>query len=439
MFAQTVAGIMKAFEFKTSNPRRTLLMKKSFISAVGLALALCWPAASQGQAFRLTGGRSLPHINSAFTLPRGQFMLHTFGSSSYQTVVVSRNGTPTANTFWNVQAAAGLSFASGKHLEWALTQVIYQDTHRGEGYNVPDDLYLNMKFGSFGSKVSPLKAGFSLSSRIPLGENHNILFEPYSGGGIELGVVGMASYSPDLLLPENAFNMHVNLGFWHHNDLGKRLTGAANDTIAVRQSSQEFLWGAGFAIPTTQFDFSFELYGRMFTVKPPVTAYAREDFIYFSPAVNYRPKHWLGLNVGFDFRLTSDKDQTQYLDLPIINKDLANYPSWRVNFGAKFHLNQTAPPDNRPLFITSNGRLVPRQKSLENQLDLEQKKTETAEEELEKIRDERKRMEVMLLRLRHLLYNNASADPNAVEPAGKNDAPQPPEGKPEKEKPQEQQ
>ncbi len=396
-------------------------MKKRFTLAALLLLAL---GPAHAQVFRLIGGRGLPHLHSAFTLPRGQFTLHTAGSSSYQTVVVNKNGIPTASTFWNVQAAAGLSFASGKHLEWALTQVIYQDTHRGQGYNIPDDLYLNMKFGSFGSKVSPLKAGFAFSGRFPLGENHNVLFEPYSGGGIEMSLLGMVSYSPDLLLPENAVNLHVNLGYLHHNDLGKRLTGAPNDTIAALKPSQEFLWGAGMAIPTTQFDFTFELYGRMFTAKPPVTAYAREDYMYFSPGVNYRPKHWLALNVGFDFRLTSDKDQTQYLDLPVVNEDLANYPSWRVNFGAKFHLNQTPPPDNRPLFMTSNGRLVPRQKSLENQLNLEQKKTETAEEELEKIRDERKRMEAMLSRLRSLLYNNASADPNAATPDTKSTVPQ---------------
>ncbi len=408
-------------------------MKKSSGFAILFVLALSLPAVSHAQAFRLIGGRGLPHLNSAFTLPRGQFTLQTSGSSSYQTVVVNKNGTPTVNTFWNVQAAAGLSFASGKHLEWALTQVIYQDTHRGDGYNIPDDLYLNMKFGSFGSKVSPLKAGFAFSGRIPLGENHNVLFEPYSGGGFELGILGMVSYSPDLLLPENAFNLHLNLGYLHHNDLGKRLTGAATDTIVALSSAQEFLWGGGFAIPTTQFDFTFEFYGRMFTAKPPVTAYAREDFIYFSPGVNYRPKHWLALNAGFDFRLTSDKDQTLYVDLPVINKDLANYPSWRVNFGAKLHLNQTPPPDNRPLFMTANGRLVPRQKSLENQLNIEQKKTETAEEELEKIRDERKRMEAMLTRLRDLLYNNATSDPQPA-PAENNNAAPKVEPKPEGEK-----
>ncbi|NUO78464.1 hypothetical protein HUU05_00180 [candidate division KSB1 bacterium] len=385
---------------------------KKFIALAAIAWTVALlPARSHGQAFRLNGGRSLPHINTAWTLPRGQFTLHAFGSSYYQTVVKKVGNVPEAKTFWDVQSALALYFASGKNLEWAVKQIVYQDTHRGEGYNVPDDLFLNMKFGSFGSKISPLKAGLILNGRIPLAKEHNILFEPYSGGSVEMGLIGAASYSPDLLIPENAFNLHVNFGFWHHNDTGKLLTGAPNDTLAVLKPSQEFLWGAGFAVPTTQFDFSFELYGRMFMTKPPGTAYSREDAIYFSPSVNYRPKHWAALNVGFDFRLTQDKEETRYdTGLPIINLDLPSYPAWRVNFGATFHLNQAAPPDNRPLFVSANGRLVPRQKSLENQLNVEQRKTENAEEELEKIREERKRMEAMLARLRNLLYDDKSGE-----------------------------
>ncbi|MEK7727117.1 MAG: hypothetical protein AAB354_01825, partial [candidate division KSB1 bacterium] len=231
-------------------------MKKFLALAALTATVTLAPTRSHSQAFQLNGGRGLPHVYTAWTLPRGQFTLHTFGSSYYQTVVVRKAGLPEATTFWDVQSALALYFASGKHLEWAAKQIIYQDTHRGKGYNLPDDLYLNMKFGSFGSKVSPLKVGLVFNGRIPLGEDHNIIFEPYSGGSVELGVIGAASYSPDLLIPENAFNLHINLGLWHHNDTGKRLTGSATDSLVVLSPSQEFLWGGGFAIPTNQFDFS---------------------------------------------------------------------------------------------------------------------------------------------------------------------------------------
>ncbi|NUM68787.1 hypothetical protein HUU39_26555, partial [candidate division KSB1 bacterium] len=95
--------------------------------------------------------------------------------------------------------------------------------------------------------------------------------------------------------------------------------------------------------------------------------------------------------------------------LPRLHPDIPNYPAWRVNFGVKLNLNQAPPPDNKPLFVSSGGRLVSRQPELEAQLNAEQQKTANAEEELERIRSERKRMEAMLARLRNLLNTDAEA------------------------------
>lgn len=404
-------------------------MKKHAIILAIAATAVMLAPHAHSQTFSLTGGRGLPHLQTAWTLPKGQFTLHGFGSSYYQTVVVPQPGqAPTSFTFWDVQTALGLHFASGKHVEWAVTQILYQDAHRGDSpRNLPDDLFLGAKLGSFGSNVSPLKFGLSGSVRIPLAEHHNILFEPYSGGGYAVALMAAASYSPDLLLPENAPNFHVNFGYLHHNDLGKLLTGAAIDTVAVLSPAQEFHLGAGLAIPTAQFDFTLELFGRIFTQRPPVTAYAREDFFYLSPGVSYRPKYWAAFNVGFDFRLSQGKDLTRYISgLSRVHADIPNYPAWRVNFGVKINLNQTPPPDGRPLFMSSNGRMVSRQPELEAQLTQEQQKTAGAEEELERIRSERKRMESMLARLRTLLNTNTdSADAPANPPADENGKEQP--------------
>ncbi|MDZ7266289.1 MAG: hypothetical protein ONB48_04575 [candidate division KSB1 bacterium] len=400
-------------------------MKRILCAAMTVALAAWVALPAHSQTFNLIGGRGLPHLHSAWTLPKGQFTLHGFGSSYYQTVV-KPGLPPTSTTFWNVQTALALHFASGKHVEWAATQVIYQDAHRGNPpRNLPDDLYLGVKIASLGSKVSPLKFGASGSVRVPFARHHNILFEPYSGGGYEIGLMAAASYSPDLLLPENEPNFHVNFGFLHHNDLGKLLTGAAIDSHAVLSPSQEFQLGGGLAIPTAQFDFTFELYGRIFTQRPPVTAYAREDFFYFSPSVIYRPKYWAAFHVGFDFRLLQGRETTRYLSgLPRLHPDIPNYPGWRVNFGVKLNLNQTPPPDNKPLFVSSGGRLVSRQPELEAQLTAEQQKTASAEEELERIRNERKRMEAMLARLRNLL-NNEGETPIAPQEEKKDRAAEP--------------
>jgi len=405
-------------------------MKKQLILAAIISLAAFGPEGAHGQGFTLIGGRGLPHLNTAWTLAPGQYTLHVFGSSFYKAVVIGGKP-PTSDTYWDVQSAMALHYASSKHLEWSAAPVLYQDSHRDKGYNVPDDIFVRLKLGAYGHKVSPLKFGAVVSTRLPVAKDHNVIFEPYSGGGVELGLTGIMSFSPDLLIPENAFNFHLNFGFWHHNDVGKLLTGVSADTTAVLDPTREFLWGAGVAFPSNQFDFTFELYGRLFLVRPPETAYSREDAIYFSPSITYRPRYWAALNVGFDFRLSGNDELTKYINgLKLVHQDLPSYPDWRVNFGARFNLNQTPPPDNKPLFISSNGRLVPRQKSLEKQLTLEKQKTESAEDELEKIRSDRKRMESMLARLRTLLYEGKVEDQDKQNNGGQNNSGETTEKKP---------
>jgi hypothetical protein len=290
------------------------------------------------------------------------------------------------------------------------------------------------------------------SARLPLAKQHNIILEPYSAGSVELGVLGLFSYSKDVLIPENAFNLHLNLGLWHYNDTGKFLikdTGrlpidTAADTFAVLSPTRALLWGAGFAIPTHEFDFTFEIFGRTFMVRPPVTAYSREDFAYITPGVIYHAAYWASLNVNMDVRISSDRELTHFIPRlnNQINPSLPSFPNWRVRFGAKFALNQPPPPPGqKPLFASSNGRLTTQHKTLEKQLTEERRKTETAEEELSKIRDDRKRMEAMLARLRSLLnYGKTDEQQTNGEEAKPEENPEvKPDAKPEEEKPEDNQ
>jgi hypothetical protein len=289
-------------------------------------------------------------------------------------------------------------------------------------------------FGSYGGLRSKVKVGFMTGARFPLAKQHNVILEPYSAGSVELGLLGLLSYSKDVLIPENAFNLHFNLGVWHYNDTGKFLIGGDHDDYAVLSPSRALLWGAGFAIPSHEFDFTGEIFGRNFMVRPPVTAYSREDFAYVTPGVMYHPVHWVSLNVNLDFRISNDREMTA--NIPglnnQINPELSSHPSWRVRFGGRFALNQPAPPPGqKPLFASSNGRLTTQHKALEKQLSEERKKTESAEEELTKIRDDRKRMETMLARLRSLL-NYGKTDSSA--PVNETEAKS--EEKPEEKKPE---
>lgn len=387
------------------------------------------------------GGRGLSNLNAAWVQDRGQFSIHAVATSYYQTARLPQKKTafPEFATFWDIQSGLAAHFSVSRRLELTLSQTLYQDTHHdSKAANFPDDLYFAAKFGSYGGLRSKLRWGFMTSARLPLAQQHNVILENYSAGSVEFGLLGMMSFSKDVLIPENAFNFHLNFGFWHHNDTGKLLVGTPADTIAVLDPSRALLWGAGVAIPSHQFDFTFEAFGRNFLVRPPVTAYSREDFAYFTPGVAYHPAYWATLNVAFDVRLSSNQDATRYLaGLNPVNSALPSYPSWRVRFGARFALNQPPPPPGqKPLFASANGRLTTAHKSLEKQLTEERRKTETAEEELTKIRNERKRMETMLSRLRSLLNYGKTPSPADTAAATINGQSSNSEGQPEQ-KPEE--
>lgn len=367
------------------------------------------------------GGRGLSNLNTAWVQERGQFSIHALATSYYQTAKLPKQTGPSPEfaTFWDIQSGLAAHYSFSRRLELTLSQTLYQDTHHdAKSANLPDDLYFAAKFGSYGGLRSKLRWGFMTGARIPLAKQHNVILENYSAGSVEFGLLGLMSFSKDVLIPENAFNFHLNFGFWHHNDTGKLLVDTPSDSFAVLDPSRALLWGAGFAIPSHQFDFTFEVFGRNFLVRPPVTAYSREDFAYCTPGVVYHPAYWAALNVAFDVRLSSNQDATQYLaGLSQVNPALPSYPNWRVRFGARFALNQPPPPPGqKPLFVSDNGRLAPAHKTLEKQLTEERHKTETAQEELAKIRDERKRMETILARLRTML--NYGQTPNGTTPHG---------------------
>jgi len=416
-------------------------MRRQARSMVRFAVLLgfLWftPQAAWSQGLFPVGGRGLSSLNAAWVQDRGQLAIKLNGASFYKTARKKNSAgkTPEFITFWDVQGGFTAHYAVSRRLELALAQTLYQDTHHdGKGGNFPDDLYLLAKFGSYGGLRSKVKVGFMTGARIPLAQQHNVILEPYSAGGFELGALGLLSYSKDVLIPENAFNLHLNLGLWQHNDTGKYLIGTAADTFTVFRSSRALLWGAGFAIPSHEFDFTVELYGRNFMVRPPVTAYSREDFAYFTPGVKYHASHRMALNVNVDFRISADKDATRYIPKlnNQVNPDLPSHPNWRLRFGARLALNKPAPPPGqKPLFVNSNGRLTTAQKSLEKQLNEERKKTESAEEELSKIRDDRKRMETMLARLRGLLVYGKTDSVSTVNGTTTKLEPKPEEKKPD--------
>jgi hypothetical protein len=351
------------------------------------------------------GGRGLIYVSSAKIIPRGHIEFYT--GTRFFGRVAQFGGDSKAYTLWDVQGFASLNFGVNDHLELAISPIVYQDTNKGdkgsgEDINFPDDLFLSAKLGSFGPVESPFSFGGRLYARIPTANIHNITYEPYTAGRLEVGLTGMVSYYSNRIFPEEGWQIHGNLGYLNHNDVGKELTDNPDDPTAQSMSS-ELLLGVGFLYPFDTFDFSAEFNSRIYLQQPPVTAYSRESVTYLTGGVYYKPYSWITIEMGIDIKLFSGEDQSDYQNtsLPPPPPDFPNYPSWRGVLGVKLAILPTslyAPSERSKL----ERRAMERQSSFEN-LVKEKQDTEEAETELSRIRSRREQLEEELRRLSKLL------------------------------------
>lgn len=367
------------------------LMNAAWAGVLVLFIAIMAP---QGHAIGINGGNGLTYVKSAWNLKPGYLTLYGrtrfFGKVSTQTQ-------PTAATYWDVQGALSFNYGITDHIELAIAPVMYQDTHRGRtGYNIPDDLFLGLKLGSYNLKGTSLTYAISLDTRFPTAKYHNLPFEPYSAGTIEWGFTGMLTYARDPLYPDDNLNIHANFGYINHNDVGKKLLPRSN--VSVTNMSQQFIYGIGMKIPSSEFDFSIELYGNKFLQRPPQTAYSLEDYLYLSPGISYHAYRWMTLSFSTDLRITEDINNSL---VPPPAPDLPNYPSWRINLGLSLTLLPTSVYrlSDKDILI----RKAESRRELFEQIIKEQRETESAEEELERIKEERRKAERELERLRRIL------------------------------------
>lgn len=375
---------------------------------LGGLLGAASPALAQ-----LHGGRGPTMVRSAWNLEPGYLTLAAharfFGKVADVPSAIPGNTVPTA--IWDVQGGFALNYGISRHFEGSIAPMLYQDTNRGRDFkefNVPDDLFLRMKIASFGQRGGAMSYGVELGARIPTGKVHNVPFQPYSAGKFSFGAIGLASYARDPLYPEDALSMHFNLGYWNHNDVGEQLTSIMlpKDSSLVTSMTQEFMYGLAMILPSERFNFRFEVFGNGYINAPPPSAYSREPVAYFSPGVSYKAYRWMSLDFNTDIRLSGNDDETVYRGLNNLSGfGLPNYPAWRATVGVKLTLLPTSlySTSERDLFM----RKAESRRELFEQIIKEQRETESAEAELERIKDERRKAERELDRLRRILEGEA--------------------------------
>lgn len=377
-------------------------VSKNFIVCMMITLFIATPMLFAQQN---SGGRGLFYVNSARTIGKGH--LNSYFHTSFFGKVSSSEIT---QTIWNVQGSFTLNYGLTNRIELSLFPIIYQDVNRGttsdgktNTSNTPGDIFLKLKVGSLGNPKSKLKYGAMLTSRFPIGKSHNVIYEPYSAGTVELGLTAMASYAGDYLFPDESLNGHVNLGYIFHNDAGK---------FGNKNISSEVTYGIGVQYPLDKWDVTMELNGNYFVQKPSASAYSRENYLFITPGVSYRIYKWLHLDFGSDFRLTADNEESNYVN-PLSDNLPSNYPDWRVHMAIKLAILPSSlyRESERDILV----KKAETRREVFEQIVRERRETEKAEQELERIKEERMKAEQELNRLRELLDGKSSKTKKAAD------------------------
>jgi hypothetical protein len=378
--------------------------------------ALLGLAAAGLNAAPVGGGRGLAYVHSAAGLDRGA--LEIASGIRYFGKIASFGGSRRAYMLWDVRNTLSFNYGAGRHVELSLTPILYQDVNRPGGNfwndkaNFPDDLLLGAKFGSFSRLESPFVWGGLVNLRIPTARAHNVIYEPYSAGRVELQVTALASYYRNPVFPDAGWSAHVNLGYVNHDDVGKDLSSAAGAPTPQRMSA-EVLAGWGVTVPSDAFGFSAEINARSFTARPPSPAYSREYSSYLTLGVSYRFTRWFEAEMGFDKSLFCGEDLTDYRWVPPKQRHFPNTPSWRGLLGVRLAVlpRSLYRSEKAGLEQKARDRQAILEKMIESQGDME-----SAEQELARIQAERKKVEEELERLRQLLESEKKTESAPTQP-----------------------
>ena len=323
-------------------------MKKPVLS---LVLLLLFGGMLQAQL--ANGNRTLLHTQTAKSVEKGR--LEVFSNMNFYTKAGDFIGASkpldfeTVN-YWLVAGNTVFSYGITDHFDASLGIRVYQDTHYPNEYNLPDDIFLTLKAGSFPFGRGHFNSSIMTSFRIPTAEQHNYPLAQYASGAFEFGFLGAVSFYLDPYLPQRAFNMHFNMGIWNHNESGKVLyTYTRNfaghlkgDELKATRSSMDFRMALATVFPSELFDFRVELSGILYLTKPNSFVYSVEEWAFLSPSIRYKPLDWISLDLGADFRISPKERQQTSTEIPDFSTSIdlpGNYPDWKIHLGANIALN----------------------------------------------------------------------------------------------------
>jgi hypothetical protein len=348
------------------------------------------------------GSRKLLHVQSASTLNKGTLDFRTnlyFFTKVGDYLGEQKPANFAAVNFWNVQSNALVSYGIHDNFDLTVMWRIYQDAHvTGLESNSPEDLFIDLKGGSFGLSNNRFHLGMIGSLRIPTKSTYNYAMEFYTAGSVEYGFTGLFSFFNDPYLHDRSSSLHLNLGWYNHNDAGQILYERAGTQYKASGNSTALRYGLGFSYPTELFELNLELWGNNFINKPDTMARSRDNYMYITPAIKFKPKRWINVDLGVDIRISKDESTSSLLlPKPSNNLDLPTYPTWRLYLG----LNLTL----MPVSVRKGGQEggVKSKVDFYENLLRERQKSKNVEDELRRLKKEREQAEKELEELRQML------------------------------------
>ena len=299
------------------------------------------------------GNRALLHTQTAKSVEKGR--LEIFSDMNFYTKAgdfIGQNKPVDFKTvnYWLVAGNTVFSYGIADHFDATLGIRVYQDTHYDNEFNLPDDLFLTLRAGSFPFGRGHFNSSIMTSFRIPTAEQHNYPLAQYASGALEFGFLGAVSFYVDPYLPERAFNFHFNMGLWNHNESGRTLYTYTRsfaghlkgDKLKATRSSMDFRMAMAAVFPSELFDFRLEVSGILYLTKPNAFVYSAEEWAFLSPSIRYKPLDWISMDLGADFRVSPKERQSTSPEIPDFSASVdlpPNYPDWKIHLGANIALN----------------------------------------------------------------------------------------------------
>ena len=314
------------------------------MNKLGLSILFLCLLVSLSRAQLQNGCKTLLHTQTAKSLESGQLNIYSnmnFYTKAGEFIGETKPQDFSSVNYWLVAGNAVFSYGIIKHFDASLGIRIYQDTHKENDFNLPGDLFLTLRAGSFAFEKNHFHNAFLASFRIPTGEEHNYPFAEYASGAFEYGFMYAISFYKDQYLPNRAFNAHFNIGFWNHNENGQIFKFSNGQEFESTVNSTDLRMALAAVFPSSMFDFRLELHGALYLSEPNDFIYSAEEYTFLTPSIRYKPSKWASLDLGVDFRISPEREMTT-ANIPIPGKNLnlpGNYPGWKIHLGANIAFN----------------------------------------------------------------------------------------------------